>query len=159
MTSFYGSCLWDLYSPEVNKIYSSWNVTMRNVLSLPWTSHRYFIESVSNTRHPKTMLCKFWESLRQCKKGSVRYLFSLVYDDRRNLTGRTVSKVALDCQVDRECLVSRDAKDIRYFPPPSEELWRIQLLKELLEVRKGSAEVPGVSCEDIEDIIDEICTN
>ena len=57
VTSFYGSCLWDLYSPEVKKIYSSWNVTMRNVFSLPWTSHRYFIESVSDTRHPKTMLC------------------------------------------------------------------------------------------------------
>ena len=117
VTSFYGSCLWDLYSSEVNKIYSSWNVTMRNVFSLPWTSHRYFIESVSDTRHPKNMLCsrlvKFWESLQRCKKGSVRYLFSLVYNDMRTMTGRSASKIALDCQVDRACLVGRHAKKMR----------------------------------------------
>ena len=92
VTTFYGSCLWDLYSPEVKKIYSSWNVTIRNVYNLPWTTHRYFIESVSSTRHPMTMLSsrliKFWCSLRMCKKSSVRYLFNLVYNDRRTLTER-----------------------------------------------------------------------
>ena len=38
-TSFYGSCLWDLHSSEVNRLYSSWNIIVRNVYSLPWTSH------------------------------------------------------------------------------------------------------------------------
>ena len=57
VTNFYGSSLWDLYSPEVTRIFSSWNVTIRNVFNLPWTTHRYFVEAVSSTRHPKTMLC------------------------------------------------------------------------------------------------------
>ena len=30
-SSFYGSSLWNLYSPEVERIYKSWNVTVRNV--------------------------------------------------------------------------------------------------------------------------------
>ena len=55
-TSFYGSCLWNLYSQDVDRIYKSWNVTVRNVFSLPWTTHRYFIESVSGCAHPKTFL-------------------------------------------------------------------------------------------------------
>ena len=34
VTSFYGSNLWNLYSSEVTKIYSSWNVTIRNVFNV-----------------------------------------------------------------------------------------------------------------------------
>ena len=78
VTSFYGSNIWNLYSPEVTKIFSSWNVTIRRVFNLPRTTHRYFIVPLSNSSHPKTMLCsrmiKFWQSLRDSKKGSVRYL-------------------------------------------------------------------------------------
>ena len=54
-TSFYGSSLWDLYSQEVERIYKSWNVTVRNVFDLPWSAHRYFIGSVSGCSHPKTV--------------------------------------------------------------------------------------------------------
>ena len=161
VTNFYGSSLWDLYSPEVTRIYSSWNVTIQNVFNLPWTTHRYFVEAVSSTRHPKTMLCsrlvKFWESLRECNKGSVRYLFSLVYNDKRTLTGISASKIAVDCQVERENLNYRHAKNIKYFSPPPGEMWRIPFLGELLEIRNGKIQVPGVSCEDIKEIIEEIC--
>ena len=38
--SFIGSCLWDLYSQNVYMIYKSWNVTVRKVFSLPWTTHK-----------------------------------------------------------------------------------------------------------------------
>ena len=57
VTAFYGSSLWDLYSKEVIKIFSSWNVTVRNIFKLLRTTHRYFIEPVSGHTHPKTMLC------------------------------------------------------------------------------------------------------
>ena len=39
-TAFYGSSLWNLYSPEVIRIFSTWNVTIRNIFSLPRTTHR-----------------------------------------------------------------------------------------------------------------------
>ena len=163
VTTFYGSCLWDLYSPEVKKIYSSWNVTVRNVFNLPWTTHRYFIESMSSTKHPKTMLCsrmvKFWESMRKCDKGSVRYLFNLVYHDRRTLTGRSVSRIAEECQVERTRLNSKHAKEIKYVTPPPGEIWRVSFLKELTDIRKGRAHVAGVSHDEIVDLIDDICTS
>ena len=47
-TSFYGSSLWDLYSDEVTRIFSSWNVTVRNVYNIPWTTHIYLTRSISN---------------------------------------------------------------------------------------------------------------
>jgi hypothetical protein len=65
--------------------------------------HRYLIEAVSDSTHPKTKMCscfmKFMESM--CKKRSVRYLAASVLDDRRTLVGRTVSRIAVDCKAKR----------------------------------------------------------
>ena len=163
VTSFYGSNLWNLYSSEVTKLFSSWNVTIRNVFNLPWTTHRFFIEEVSGTPHPKTMLCsrvvKFWETLRSCKKNSVRFLANLVYNDKRTLTGKTVSNIAMDCRVERGELSRVTVKNIRYFPPLPEDEWKVKLLRELLDIRDGRAAVPGLGYEEITAMITEICCN
>ena len=162
-TSFYGSNLWNLFSPEVTKLFSSWNVTIRRVFNLPWTTHRYYIEAVSGTTHPKILLCSrfvnFLGSLRTCLKGSVRYLSNLVYNDRRTLAGNTVSRIALECKVDRSRLCKYDVKNMEYFCPPPGEEWRLGLLQELLKVRDGAATVPGISPDEVEAIMDEICCN
>ena len=67
VTSFYGSNLWDLYSADVDRIFKSWNVTIRNVYDVPWQTHRYLVVVISNCSHPKTLMCsrfvKFTNSL------------------------------------------------------------------------------------------------
>ena len=89
----------------------------------------------------------------------MRFLFSLVFDDKRTLTGRTVSKIAAECEVERSKLDLGHARNIRYFPPPPGEMWLLSLLDELLEVRNGRIEVPGVGQEEIKDMIEDICCN
>ena len=100
-TSFYGSNLWDLYSPVVDRIYKSWNVTIRNIFDLPWRTHRYWIEMISSCSHPKTFLLgryvKFVRSLTSSRKPAVRYLASLCQDDRRTLLGITLARISLEC--------------------------------------------------------------
>ena len=163
VTAFYGSSLWDLYSKEVIKIFSTWNVTVRNIFKLPRTTHRYFIESISGSIHPKTMLCtrlvKFLETMLTCSKGSVRYLTSLVKNDRRTLIGSTITKIASDCNVARNHLVSSLVKNMFYFAPSDTEQWRIPLLRELLDVRNGKSSIPELEPEEVNFMIDEICIN
>ena len=163
VTAFYGSSLWDLYSKEVIRIFSTWNVTMRHIFKLPRTTHRYFIEAVSGTMHPKTMLCtrlvKFLETVLTCSKGSVRYLASLVKDDNRTLMGRTISRIAYDCNVARISLVSSTVRTMPYFTPPVGEDWRIPLLTELLDVRDRKSSIPDMDPEEIEFMINDICMN
>ena len=57
-TSFYGSGVWDINSAECQKLYKSWNVTVRQVYNLDRCSHRYryLIEPVSQCLHPKVMI-------------------------------------------------------------------------------------------------------
>ena len=42
-TSFYGSELWDLQSIECDRLFKSWNVSIRHALGVPNTTHRYLI--------------------------------------------------------------------------------------------------------------------
>ena len=162
VTSFYGSNLWDLYSAQVTRIFSSWNVTVRNVFNLPWDTHRYLVEAVSESTHPKTMMCsrfmKFMESMAMCKKSSVRYLAASVRDDRRTVAGRTVSKIAVDCKAERRNLTSKTAKSLKYWTPPLEQQWRISMLKELLAVRAGAAVIHEVEHDEVQMMIDHLCS-
>ena len=163
VTSFYGGNLWDIYSKEVVKIFSSWIVTVRNIFRLPRTTHRFFIEAVSDCTHPKTMMCtrfmRFVENMKTCSKLSVRYLVNLVSDDRRTLVGRTLDRIKNECHTDRELLTHVVAANMKYFPPPPAEEWRIPLVLELMDARDGRVEIPGIDIQCIEDMIIEVCSN
>ena len=161
--SFYGSCLWNLFSKEVLKIFSSWNVTVRNVFNLPRNTHRYLIESVSNMQHPKMMLCsryiKFMDSLVKCNKRCVRNLALLVRNDRRTIVGKNISNIAYDCGVVRESLQYRDAKRSKYWSVPALERWRPSILLELLDVRSQKSVVRNFDYEEINLMINNVCSS
>ena len=57
-TSFYGSNLWLFPSPPTEKLFTSWNTMIRTVWNLPNTTHRYFIEEISEAPHLKASLYK-----------------------------------------------------------------------------------------------------
>ena len=163
-SSFYVSNLWNLYSPEVDRIYKSWNVTVRNVFGLPWTTHRYWIEPVSGCQHPKTFLSsryvKFVSSLSSCNKSAVRYLASLCQGDNRTLLGRTTSRIALESNVGLENLQPNDVKlNLKYFPVPEEQEWRVSILSELLDVRSSNSVIENLTLVDVNQFIDIICTS
>ena len=46
-----GSQLWDLGSREVEKLVSSYNKSIKIMFDLPWSTHRYFIEPLSQEPH------------------------------------------------------------------------------------------------------------
>ena len=161
-TAFYGSSLWDLYSPEVVRIFSTWNVTVRNIFGLPRTTHRYFIEGVSGSSHPKTMICsrfmKFLEGVSSSTNVNVRHLANIVINDRRTLVGRTMTRLATDCNTDRSSLTYNIVKNMQYKTPSVDNSWRLPMLKELLSIRCGEKEVAGFDAEAIDVMIDDICT-
>ena len=99
-TSFYGSGLWDLQSPECDRLFKAWNVAIRHALGLPVRAHRYFVESLSGSGclHPKTMLSsrlvKFGASLSKSRKVSVKFLSKLSQNDNRTVIGKNLSHIS-----------------------------------------------------------------
>ena len=158
VTSFYGSCLWDLYSKDVDRIYKSWNVTIRNIFNVPRETHRYLIEVISNCIHPKTMLSsryvKFTESLTTTKKDSVRYLGKLNSDDNRTLLGKTLSRFRKDCDLYDSLTPSLVKRNMTYFPVPAGDVWRNYILLELLDARLHKINIDYISHDELTVMID-----
>ena len=77
-TSFYGSQLWDIYSNNCEKLYKSWNVSMRNILGIDRRSHRYLLEDLTGQVHPKVMLASrlvgFYNMQLNSKKLKMRFI-------------------------------------------------------------------------------------
>ena len=161
-TSFYGSNLWDIYSADVDRLFRSWNVTIRNVCKVPYTTHRYLIEPLSECHHPKTMLTsrfvKFTKSLLTSSKPSIRYLASITRNDNRTLMGKTLSKISRDLLVDRTDLTSSlVSRKMVYAPVPADQMWRLDTLLELLKVRDNTLKLDDFQLDEIKTIIDYLC--
>ena len=103
---------------------------------------------------------KFADSLSSSKKSSIRYLASLAKGDNRTLLGRTLEKICQDCVLDASVLTTNLVKEnLRYFPVPQPECWRINLLQELLEVRNNVSEIVDFTPDQITRMIDDICSS
>ena len=76
---FHGSVLWYLFGLDAERMYKTWNTSIRKMFRLDRTSHRYFIEPVSNVPRIKISLIKrfinFIEKLSCSTKICARNIF------------------------------------------------------------------------------------
>ena len=135
--SFYGSNLYDLFSAKLEKFYSSWNIAVKIVFKLPHATHKYLIEAISSSLHPKVMMSsRFINYIKQCmhsSKQAVCFLAHLTHADMRTHVGRNILGISRDCCTNFEDLTSQKVKSsMRYAPVPEDEEWRVSLIRELL---------------------------
>ena len=163
-SSFYGSNLWDLFSNDVDRLYKSWNVTIRNVFKIPFNTHRYLIETISGSLHPKTMLTsrfvKFSESLTTSSKAEIRYLANVTKNDNRTLIGKTLARIARDVNIPKDNLTKDIVKTkLVYFPVPDLEKWRCEFIMDLLKIRRGSYNLANFTDDENTRMINFLCTS
>ena len=134
-TSFYGAPLWDLFSPSVNKLESSWNVSQRIMNNLPKNTHRYLIEPISNTHHIIKSLHKrfinFIGNIRLCTKPVLRSALQVTSRDVRSIPGKNLRMMML--QTLNYDLNDYDPYSRPYREVPATERWRLELLKDVLQ--------------------------
>ena len=128
---------------------------------VPNTTHRYLIESISESLHPKVMLASryigFVKSLCSSPKYCMRVLASTIKNDMRTVMGRTLNMISVECTSPKDSLTSAIVKkNMKYFPVPDTEQWRVGILSERLS---DTVEIPGFASEEIEDIKSFICTS
>ena len=161
--SFYGSSLWDLFSSDCERIFAAWNVAIRICFQVDRTTHRYFIEELSESMHPKVMMCSryagFHQTLLKCDKFSVRYLARLHEQDMRTVFGRTLRQIASECGGDFPVQKEDVKKKMKYFAVPDHEVWRCSLVKELLKVRDNTSTLSDFSRAEVDDMLKFVCTS
>ena len=159
---FYGSNLWDLFSKEVDMIAKSWNVSQRIMNGLDRKTHKYLIEPVSKTQHIMFHLQKrfitFTESIMTSNKLALRKLFDTVKYDCQSTTGRNLRMLML--RYERNNIRDINTKmltNYEYAKIPDEENWRINLIKELIDVRHGIKSLPHCNRDEVKCLLDFTC--
>ena len=80
MSHFYGSNLWNLFA--IDDLYITWNKIVRIIFKLPYCTHCYLIEPLSEFTHLFSLLTnrflKFYSSLFYCNKDIISNLKMIV---------------------------------------------------------------------------------
>ena len=164
--TFYGSSLWNLRSRECERLYNTWNVTVRRILNVDRKTHRYLIEPLSQHSHVKTLLMsryiRFYRGLLNSQKFTVRFLARLVERDHRTVMGTTLGYIAKQCAVkstELDRLSPHGVKRCMTFESiPPDQIWVPQLAKELLSTRDSILTIQGFSDEEVDTMLKFSCT-
>ena len=57
-----------------------------------------------------------------------------------------------------EITAKKIKSSLRYFPVPDQESWRLDFLEELVEAKAGKIPVENMTAEDVNLMIDMLCT-
>ena len=165
-TSFYGSSLWNIFDGSCQKLFTAWNTSVRMAFGVPRETHRYLLESISECVHPQQMLVKrflkFHKTLQQSRKKSMRLLSMLSEGNLMTTYGQNLWKISHKCKEDIKMLTSRNVGDkFKYAPIPDEEMWKIDVIKEMLELKWNESEIDNFEVEnnDLDLMIRFLCTS
>jgi hypothetical protein len=154
---FSGSQVWDLLSPECAMIESTWNRSIKLMFDLPLQTHHNFMCPISESHHVKSMLIKrfisFTQKLETSKKLSVKHLYRAVKDDAQTTTGSNIRNVQLLIGKEDRKLDPNDEMFIKYHGVTEKNQWKVNLLKELIELKHGTLDA------EIEEMIEHLCTS
>ena len=161
--SYTGSQLWDLFCQEAVSLEKSYNVSVRIMLGLPVTTHKYLIQPLAGGLHVKQVLAKrflkFCEDLKNSKKAVIRDTFEKIKVDIRSTTGRNLAELAQLLGKPIMRLTPNDADLIIYEKADSNEEYRIEFVREVIDVKAGILEVEGFDEEELSLILDCLCTS
>jgi len=155
--------VWDLFSREQQMLENSYNTAVRLMLGLPMNSHRYLIEPLSGRKHLKSDLIQrflnFLEKIEKSNKKTLKYVLDVVSNDVRSVTGKKLVEIKKRSgkKIFEKITVQESKKAFRDIPQG--EHWRIGFAREIIEYRHQNLLVPGFEAEELDQILNWICTS
>ena len=160
--NIYGKNRWDLFSPDWQRVFTSYNVAVRKTLKLPRTTHRYLLEPLSDSPHLYTqLLSRYITFARSLLSGSVfevRFMAKLCQNDLRTVLGRTMSKIALLCDKKVDDIRSGTVlRDVSYAHIPENESWRIGVIQNMQNIINRRGPNFGLTDSEANEILEFAC--
>ena len=161
---FTGSPLWDLFGAETDHLEKAWNICIRKTFDLPPTTHRYFIEPISEVWHIQKVLIKrflsFIKQIENSPKLIPKHLLNIVKKDTRSCTGNNLRTIKLFCDINKSSTITpSDIDKIEYAKISEDDKWKIKIVKELIELRYRQLAVNEFSDNELSDIMNYVCTS
>ena len=161
--SYTGCQLWDLFCQEANYLENSFNVSVRIMLGLPVTTHRYLIQPLAGGEHVKQVFAqrflKFCDKLKNSKKAVIKDTFNKIKHDVRTTTGKNLAELSGLVNKPVGNLSHCDAYEIKYEAIEDEQRYRIDFIKEIIDVRNSILDVDGFSEAELDLILEHLCTS
>ena len=130
---------------------------------LPRETRRHFIEELSENPHPQVMLAKrflkFHETLQKSQKQCVRFLSELSAGNMRTVYGKNLWSIRRQskCEVSSRNMM----RVFKYAPIPNEDKWKVQVVKDLLEVKWNTSEFENFDQDndEIDELLRTLCSS
>ena len=138
---FTGSPSWSFKSDMFSQLMNSWNVNLRVIFDLPYGTHSYQVNSLTEGKHAREMIyqryLKFLKSVATNRRPALVSLLKEVQNSCLALVGNNLRRILLDSgvQVNPGVTMRHELAKYTVYETPAEEGWRLGLLTGLLEVR------------------------
>ena len=161
----YGSMLWEFNSKYSESFFKAWNVQARLSWFVPRDTHTNIVERFLCEGYPSlrnqvlSRYQQFTTKLSESQSKEIRFMFSLVKNDMRSVTGRNVNYLGRLCNIN--ILKVAKWKMMELLPKESPcEGWRTSLLCTLLEARhtRNHGQL-GIDRKQLEDMIISLCNS
>ena len=144
-------------------IYNSWSASIRIMLGIDRKAHRYLIEPLSEQRHIKTSLkkrfLKFTKAMSMSKKTTANYVYEFMKFDCRSITGSNHRQIMLECKkMHVDLVLIKDVEKLVFQQIQPLDTWRLEFLKELLDMRDRGNTIKWKKKE-VQEVIDYVCTS
>ena len=161
---FTSSPLWNLFGNGAKKIISSYNRSIKSMMDLPLATHRSLIEPITDCKHISKILVNrflsFVEKISLCSKKAIKMLLETSSNDVRSVTGTNLREIMLLVGKTRVTDVCRGDGDlITYFDLKTDDIWKVQMIKELIDIKHSSLEVEQYGSDELETILFYLCTS
>ena len=118
--------MWDLISEQFTKIESCYNKSIKIMADLPYATHRYLIEHITQTDHIRKIIIrrylKFIQSLTKSKKPKIKCLLDVSTRSSKSITGRKIHRISLETGILEGDLSLDYASLIEYFPTDDKDI-------------------------------------
>ena len=160
-STHYGSTLWALHDKGFNDFCVTWNKGVRRILNVNYMTHTALLGQLINTCHISIQLvkrfCKFVDLRLTSRNAIVRHFVRRAINSAQSPIGRNIAVIrhryaiyVLDINVNhvpRQCLFSQ--------PELTGIAWCIL---ELLRVSNNEIDLPGFTKNDVNNVINALCT-
>ena len=132
------------------------------MFDIPIQTHTFFIEPVSESPHIKSILIKrflyFVNAVRFSSKSILRNLYRMIAKDVRSVTGSNLRWILLLVNKGNvNNLLPTDSAQIQYREENPDNKWKIDLVKEIVEVRNDKLQVENIHDDELKDILHYLC--
>ena len=100
------------------------------------------------------------EKITSSNKKAIKMLMETSKKDARSVTGQNWRNIMLlvgKTSVDE--VVKSDAENVEYHPIDKGDLWKVDAIKEILEVKSRKLEIDDFYPDELEDILTYLCTS